>query len=67
MRSSTFPTRRWWTSTCRPLTISTSWMSKIPHTYGGLTTPDWYMEFRVKMHEAMDQALLEIKKEADCF
>ena len=35
-----------------------------PHTYGGLTTPEWYMEFRVKMHEAMEQALVEIKKEA---
>lgn len=35
-----------------------------PHTYGGLTTPDWYMEFRVKMQEAMEQALGIIKKEA---
>ena len=35
-----------------------------PHTYGGLTTPDWYMEFRIKMHEALEQALVEIKKEA---
>jgi pyruvate/2-oxoacid:ferredoxin oxidoreductase alpha subunit len=35
-----------------------------PHTYGGLTTPDWYMEFRVKMQEAMEQALVEIKREA---
>jgi pyruvate/2-oxoacid:ferredoxin oxidoreductase alpha subunit len=38
-----------------------------PHAYGGLTQADWFMEFRVKMQEAMEQALVEIKKEAGEF
>jgi len=28
-----------------------------PHTFGGLTTPEWYMEFRYKIQAAMEQAL----------
>lgn len=33
-----------------------------PHTFGGLTTPDWYMELRYKMHEASVQALQAIEE-----
>ncbi len=33
-----------------------------PHTFGGLTTPDWYMEFRYKMHQAMEEAVGVIKQ-----
>jgi len=38
-----------------------------PHTFGGLTKPDWYMEFRYKMHEALEQALPLIKEEGKRF
>ncbi len=34
-----------------------------PHTFGGLTTPDWYMEFRYKMHQAVNDALPLIRQE----
>ena len=34
-----------------------------PHTFGGLTTPDWYMEFRYKMHHAVNDALPLIRQE----
>jgi len=38
-----------------------------PHAFGGLTTPDWYMEFKYKMHEAQLNALDVIKQEGDTF
>ena len=34
-----------------------------PHTFGGLTTPDWYMELRYKMQEASERALAVIEEE----
>ena len=38
-----------------------------PHTFGGLTGPDWYYELRYKIQEAMDDALDLIKKADDEF
>ncbi len=38
-----------------------------PRAFSGLTTPDWYMEFRVKMHEAQRSAIDIIKKEGKLF
>lgn len=38
-----------------------------PRAFGGLTTPDWYMEFRYKMHEAQRSAIDIIKKEGKLF
>jgi pyruvate/2-oxoacid:ferredoxin oxidoreductase alpha subunit len=38
-----------------------------PHTYGGLARPDTYMELRVKMQEAMEEALGIIDEVADEF
>jgi len=38
-----------------------------PHAFGGLTTPDWYMEFRYKLHEAQVNALEVIKQEGKKF
>ena len=38
-----------------------------PHTFGGLTTPDWYMEFRYKMQEASEQALAVMQEEGAAF
>lgn len=32
------------------------------HTFGGLTTPDWYYELRYKIQSAMEQAHDEVKK-----
>ncbi|MEJ5306971.1 MAG: pyruvate ferredoxin oxidoreductase [candidate division WOR-3 bacterium] len=36
---------------------------KDPHTFGGLTTPDWYMELRYKIEKAMEDSI-EVIKEA---
>ncbi len=38
-----------------------------PHTFGGLTTPDWYMELRYKMQEASEQALAVVQEEGAAF
>jgi len=38
-----------------------------PRAFGGLTTPDWYMEFRYKMHKAQRSAIDIIKKEGKLF
>ncbi len=38
-----------------------------PKAFGGLTTPDWYMEFRYKMHEAQRSAIDIIKREGKLF
>jgi pyruvate/2-oxoacid:ferredoxin oxidoreductase alpha subunit len=38
-----------------------------PHTFGGLTGPDWYYELRYKIQSAMEDALPEIKKADDEF
>lgn len=40
---------------------------KDPHAFGALTTPDWYMEFRYKMHEAQITAIEIIKQEGKRF
>jgi pyruvate/2-oxoacid:ferredoxin oxidoreductase alpha subunit len=34
---------------------------KEPHTFGGLTSPDWYYELRYKIQNAMEEALNVIK------
>ncbi len=41
--------------------------TKDPHTFGGLTGPDWYYELRYKIQASMDEALLAVKEADDEF
>jgi len=40
---------------------------KDPHTFGGLTSPDWYYELRYKIENSMEDALSEIRKADSAF